>query len=218
MTMRHHMSCHMYIANTIDRITLSNTQSLEIDLLCVRECFCVCLFKCRVGFSQAVMSITEEVRLSITAVEKAHTQTSIYCNRSWVTFNTSVYTIVHCWACVLPYVIIFSFPALKVREMPGRGPNSLQMCVCVHLHSNSLILNTAYIFLPSLSSPFPVFLHISAIYRVAKPGAEDMLGILLFSSYSSQVIFPSIYYFTKPCISSTFILLCFNVCTKCKTC
>ena len=99
---------------------------------------------------------------------------------------------VHCCAHVLFYALSsFHFrllPVLKVIEMPGHGPKSLQMCVhhvcgcificvcvcvclcvCACTYNNSLILNTAYLPLQSLSSLFPVFLHISAIYRVENP-------------------------------------------------
>lgn len=64
------------------------------------------------------------------------------------------------------YFMLSSFhfrllPSLGVVEVPGRGPKSSPVCVdaYVYVHSdcNSLLLNVAHLFLPSLSSLFPVF-------------------------------------------------------------
>lgn len=85
-----------------------------------------------------------------------------------MTFNTSVrvcvwacvWSYAHCCACILFYVLssfhFRLFPALKVIEMPGHGPVFVCVCACAP-YCNSLILNTVYLFLQSLSSLFPVF-------------------------------------------------------------
>lgn len=96
--------------------------------------------------------------------------------------------------CIILCVIAFSFPDVSCFEsyiyktttvslcVPVCVPSDNFLCVCVYLWyacTESLILNTALQFLQSLSSLFPVFLHISALYRVENPELQIWMEFVI---------------------------------------
>lgn len=92
--------------------------------------------------------------------------------------------------CIILCVIVFLCPDCLLWKLYRQDHGMLcacacaPVCVCVRACrlAQFLILGTAYHFLQSLSSLFPVFLHISAIYRAEKSELQIWMEfiILLF--------------------------------------
>lgn len=122
---------------------------------------------------------------------------------------------VHCWACVLFYALssfyarIACFESYIDKTMAFCVRARVLLCVCVHACrlARFLILNTAYHFLQSLSSLFPVFLHISAIYRAEKSELQIWMEfiILLFVHHPR--------YFCAQLLQSIHCCFCLLQCT-----